>query len=228
MGFKPLYLCPGQRGTDSYTSLTKYLPFAHHSSARPTITLTPLLIFPYSASPSPLSHRLRTAPNTAMFPLILPTHPDSIPRPLTALPEPTYPPLAHQALMARRAVLRTVVLLARAPPTDHALGPLVDMLLSLVMALVARVHLLAAREAEPAVRLGVVAAAAALGELGAGHEAQGFFCAAPPGRECCRAGGDAQELDAGDGEGEFLVALAADVGDRLAAHGDDAGCGVGR
>lgn len=95
------------------------------------------------------------------------------------------------------------------------------MLFTLVVAPIAGIHLLAAAEAEPAVTLGVVPAAAAFGQLGAGSQAEDVFLAARAGggRQAVE-GRDAQELGLRDREGEFLMALSADVACALAAHGN--------
>jgi len=55
------------------------------------------------------------------------------------------------------------------------------MLLSFVVAFVTRIHFLTTGETEPAVGLGVVAAATAFGELSAGREAESFFLTARAG-----------------------------------------------
>lgn len=95
------------------------------------------------------------------------------------------------------------------------------------MAFIARVNFLTTREAEPAVRFGVMAAATALWEFGAGREAEGFFLALATRRERKGGGGDAEEFDGGDGEGEFGVAFATDVGYCVSSDGCDAWWGEG-
>ena len=81
-----------------------------------------------------------------------------------------------------------------------------------IMAPVTREHLLAAAEAEPAVRFAVVAAAPPAGQLGARGDAQvlpGFLLLELWGARGA-AGGDDEEFHVGDLEGHLGVALAAD------------------
>ncbi|CAL3962613.1 unnamed protein product [Diplocarpon coronariae] len=151
-------------------------------------------------SPLSPSSRIRMvfrlpAPQPPKLPLILPTHPHLIPGPLAPLPEATnaFPP--DQTPTADRAVFRPVVLLAGAVPADHTVRPLVRVLLSLLVALVARVHLQAAAEAEPAVALRVVAAAPAFWELAAGRQSERLALAPGPWPRGCAGRGDAEELD---------------------------------
>lgn len=113
-------------------------------------------------------------PRPAELPLVLPAHADPIPRALAALPEAGRALPRRHAPVAEAAVLGPVVLLARAVPADHAVRPLGRVVLALRVAPVARVDLEAAAEAEPAVALGVMAAAAALGELRAGRQPERF------------------------------------------------------
>lgn len=170
----------------------------------------------------PSSSSLCCSPRPPILPLVLPTHLHPVPRALASLPEAPNAP-AHQQLVARRAVLRPIVTLPRAPAADHAVRPLVRVLLALVVALVARVHLLAAAEPEPPVALGVVPASTAPRELGAWRQAQRLlFPSRAAGRRQPVERRDAQELGLRDGEAELLVALAAHVPRRLAAHGDHA------
>lgn len=152
------------------------------------------------------------------LPLILPAHLHTIPRALPSLPEAPGA-LANQQVVADSAVLRPVVRFPGAPPTDHAVRPLVRVLLVIIVALVACVHLLAAAEPEPTITLRVVSASAALGELGAGSQAQGLLLAArSAGRWKPVERGDAEELELRDGECEFVVALAADISCCLPAN----------
>lgn len=103
------------------------------------------------------------ASNAAELPLILPTHPGLIPRPLAALPEPsTLPP--NNAPAAKRARLDGVVLLAATISTDHPVGPLLRVFLGGVVALVARVNFATTRESKPPVRTSIVRTRAFLGE----------------------------------------------------------------
>jgi hypothetical protein len=155
------------------------------------------------------------------LPLILPAHLDTISRALASLPEASAA-LANQGVVADTAVLRPVVGLPRAPPTYHAVCPLVGVLLGTVMTLIASVHLLAAAEPEPPVALRVVAAPPALGEFCAGRETKRLLLAGrAAGRREPVEGGDAQEFELRDRECEFLMAFAAHVPGRLAADGDD-------
>jgi len=179
-----------------------------------------------SLIPPTASSRLRCTARPSELPLILPAHLDAIPRALTSLPEPPSA-LAHQHVVADCAVLRPVVALPGAPSADHAVRPLVRVLLAIIMALITSVHLLAAAEAEPAVALGVVAAPPALGEFGAGSQAQRLLLTArAAGRWQPVEGGDAQEFELRDGECELLVAFTAHVSGRLAADGDDPWQGI--
>lgn len=123
--------------------------------------------------------------------------------------------------MTNPTVLRPIILLPTAMPTDHAIRPLIVMFLSLIMAFIARVNLLAAAEAKPSVGLRVVATAAFLGQFGAGDEAECLFLAAGLSGWRQVRGADAEEFDLRDEEGEFLMAFATDVRCCLAAGGDD-------
>jgi len=115
--------------------------------------------------------RLRLRRNTTSRPpklsLVLPTHLDFIPRPLPTFPKPSRPFLTHHAPMTDPTILGPVVLLPTTPPTDHSIGPLVGMFLSLIMAFVTSIDFQTATEAKPSVALGIVTAAASFGELGA-------------------------------------------------------------
>ena len=100
------------------------------------------------------------------------------------------------------------------------------MRLRLVMAPVARVHLLAAPEPEPAVAALVVCARAAAGQRLARVQAQFLLLSL---WACCwgegvHARGVGEELDVWDGEGEAGVAGVADVGGCCACDGEE---GVG-
>lgn len=112
--------------------------------------------------------RLRASSNPSEFPLILPAHLDLIPCPLSSLPEPTNTLLPHQTPMANATILRPIILLSRAPAANHAVGPLIGMVLCFIVALIACIHFRAAAEAEPTVALGVMSAAASFWEFGAG------------------------------------------------------------
>ena len=111
---------------------------------------------------------LGASSNPSEFPLILPAHLDLIPRTLSSLPEATDTLLPHQASMTDATILRSIILLSRAPSTNHAVGPLIGMVLCFIVAFIACIHFRAAAEAEPAVALGVMSAAASFGEFGAG------------------------------------------------------------
>ena len=123
-----------------------------------------------------------------MLPLILPTHPNPIPRPLPPLPKPTRPLLPHQTHPTSPAILRSIILLSRAEPTDHPIRPLIDMFLRLIMTLITRVNLLATAESKPAVTLGIMSALASPRKLGTRRDAKSFFLPARTGRRR-RAGG---------------------------------------
>jgi hypothetical protein len=101
------------------------------------------------------------------------------------------------------------------------------MFFCLVVALVAGVDLLAAAESEPAVGFPVVSTETVFGKRRAWHETEGFFLFAREDVVRGSSGGDLEELYRGDGEGEFLVAFATDVGRGLAADGDYSWGGVG-
>jgi len=96
-----------------------------------------------------------------------------------------------------------------------------------VVAAVAGVDLAAAAEAEPAVGFGIVLALAAVGQFGAGGDAQVLLLAL--GREgpvdAAVVAGDAEEFELGQLEGQFVVAFAADAEGGFAAHGGDACAG---
>jgi len=129
--------------------------------------------------------------------------------------------------MANPTVLRSIIALATTPAADHAVRPLVRVLLGRVVAFIARVHLLATAEPEPAIALGVMATAPAFRQLRAGREAQCFFL--PP-RSCGARymfRRDAQEFRLRDLEAEFLVAFSADIARGVAAYRDDSWCWVG-
>lgn len=81
-----------------------------------------------------------------------------------------------------------------------------------IMAPVAGEHLLAAAEAEPAIRLAVVAAAPPARQLGARGDAQVLprFLLLELRGASGAAGGDDEEFHVGDLEGHLGVALAAD------------------
>ncbi len=106
------------------------------------------------------------------------------------------------------------MLLPRAEAADHAIRMLVRVGLRAIMALVARVHLHAAREAEPAVALGVMLAAAAVREFLAGDDAEVLFGGFAPEREQVPRVqgliGDEHELRFGQREAHVGVAGAAD------------------
>lgn len=155
-----------------------------------------------------------------MLPRILAAHERTVPRPLAALPEPA--PLApDDAPPAEPARVRRVPLLAAAPPADHPAGPLIDVALGIIMTPIARVHAVAAREAEPPVALAVVRARPALREGGTRVQAELLrLLDRPGGWRGERAGADGEELDGRDLEGELAVAGAADVGGRVAADRD--------
>ena len=106
-----------------------------------------------------------------MLPRILPTHADLIPGPLTALPETGTLP-THDAFPAEPAILWPVWLFPAAPAAYHAVAVLIRVLLLLVVAFVAWVHLIAATKSEPPVGLGIVFAAAAVWELCPRYEAE--------------------------------------------------------
>lgn len=91
-----------------------------------------------------------TATNTLVLPRIFPAHPALVPCPLAAFPEPATL-LPNHTPSAKSTRFDSVVLLATAPSTDHAIRPLVDMVLGYIVTLVTRVYLAATREAEPAV-----------------------------------------------------------------------------
>jgi len=159
-----------------------------------------------SSAFSRLHHRPRSP---LILPRILARHAHLIARPLTALPEPRPAP-RHERRMARPAVLRPEVLLARAVAADHAVGILVRVVADGVVAFVARENFAAAREPEPAVRFGIVRAAAAAGELLADLNAK-LLLLLPRTRlrRTNRGGADLQELDFWNAEAHPLVALAA-------------------
>ena len=123
--------------------------------------------------------RLRSTswPSVSVFPLVLPRHLDSIPRSLPTFPEPPTTFLTHQAAMTDCAVFRPIVLLSTTVTTYHAVRPFVVVVFSVVVALVARVDLLATAESEPPIGFCIVTTAAALWQLGAGHESQRLLLA---------------------------------------------------
>ena len=128
-------------------------------------------------------------PQAPVLPLIAPPHQPLIPRSLATLPVP-FPSLPNHAPPAKSTTttvshillwpsrkkrkrrekkkegyvptLHRKPLLPTTPPAHHPLGPLPLMRLRLVVAPVARVHLLAAPEPEPAVAALVVCARAAV------------------------------------------------------------------
>ena len=112
-----------------------------------------------SSPPLSLLHR---SSGSSVLPLVFPAHFDFIPRPLSTLPEPPSTSLPNKHTMAETAILRSVVSFPTAPPTNHAISPFIRMVLFIVMALIARVHLLATAEAKPSIALHVVATAASL------------------------------------------------------------------
>ena len=123
--------------------------------------------------PSPCHHLslLLRRPQPLVLPPIPPPHQRLIPRPLPPLPIPlALPP--NDAPPTKGTALDPIILLPRAPPTNHPIRPLIDMVLDRIMALVARIHLGAAREAEPAVAAAVVGACTLPGQLVAGVQAE--------------------------------------------------------
>jgi hypothetical protein len=68
-------------------------------------------------------------------------------------------------MMTMNTILRPIDLLPRAKATDHPISMLVRMLLSDIVAPIARVHLRAAAESEPPIAFGVVFATAASWQL---------------------------------------------------------------
>ncbi len=154
-----------------------------------------------------------------MLPLIASSHQGLISRPLPTLPVAAAS-LPDDASAAEGTALGAEVLLARAPAADHTVGPLVGVVLRRIVALVARMHLAAARESEPAVAALVVFAGAAPGERIAYVQAQLLLASARTARrrEDGGARGIGEKLDVGDLERETAVALAAHVRGRLAAH----------
>lgn len=110
---------------------------------------------------------------------------------------------------------------------------LIRMALVLVVASIARVHLGAAREAEPPIAFRIVAASASAGEFLAGHDAEVFLRAFPAeGEEVARVErgvGDEGEFGFRDLEAESAVAFAADGDARcVAADRHNAGGGHSR
>lgn len=158
------------------------------------------------------------APDALVLAFVLAAHHPLVPGALAALPEaPAL--LADDAAPAEPARLHGVVLLAAAPPADHPVRPLVEVVLGLVVALVAAVHLLAAREPEPAERALVVAARPVVGQRVADVQAQLLLVPLRARRRRQRpAVADGEELYLGDLELEFAVALAADVGGDVAPY----------
>lgn len=106
-----------------------------------------------------------------VLPLVVSIHLDLIPSPLPPLPE-TASALLDQGTMTERTVFWPVIPLPTTPTTDHAVRPLVRVLLRLVMALITRVDLLAAAEPEPPVTLRVVTTTTTVRQLGARCDAK--------------------------------------------------------
>lgn len=165
------------------------------------------------------------AADTFVLPRVALAHELLVSRTSPSLPEaPSLP--AYDRPPAELAGVDAVVLLSRAPAADHPVGPLVDVLLGRVVASVARIHLGAAREAEPAVGSPVVGADATLRQLLPGTDPEVLLLATRS-----RGGGEhgggshAHELHLGYLEGEPRVALSARVRYRVALHGRQlAGC----
>lgn len=173
--------------------------------------------------------RLRSSRRPSKLPLILPTHLNLIPRPLSSLPEPTSSSLTHTTPVTNRTILRSIILLSTTPTTNHTVRPFINMFFSFIMAFVTCIYFLAAGESEPPIGFGVVSAAPAFGKLGAGLQAEGFlFAFWTGGRWEARGGGYSEEFDGGNLEGEFLVAFPADVAGGFALDGDDSRCWVDR
>lgn len=121
-------------------------------------------MFLFSSCPSRNSSVLPlhlAAANPLVLLRVFPAHQRPVSGPLPTLPE-TPSLTTNDAASTETASVDTVVLLPAAPSADHPVCPLVDMVLSIVVAFVACVDFVAAGEAEPAMRPLVVSANATI------------------------------------------------------------------
>jgi len=124
------------------------------------------------------SLRFRRSARTSVLAFILPTHLDPISRPLSTFPEPSSPPLPHKHTMAEATVLWPIVPFPAAAAAYHAVSPFVGMFLTIIVASVARIDLLAAAEAKPTVALRIMSTATATRQFRTGGETQRLFLSA--------------------------------------------------
>lgn len=163
--------------------------------------------------------------NTLKLAGIFPAHHALVSRSLATLPKASAL-LSNDTAAAKLALVHGVILLAAAPATDHAVGPLVGVVLGFFVAAIAGKDLVAAGEAEPAVRLAVMHARTTVGQRLARVQTELLglaFGARRRGRK--RAGRNEEKLDVGDLEGKLGVALAAHIRHRFTADGDESMAG---
>jgi len=97
--------------------------------------------------------------------LVVPVHLDPVPSSLASLPEAASSPLPYQKTMTERTILRPIVPLFAAPTTNHAIRPLVRMLLCVIMTFVTSVNFLTAAESKPPKALRIMATPTATWKL---------------------------------------------------------------
>lgn len=137
-------------------------------------------------------------PNSPMLPLILPTHPRLISRPLTPFPKArssSLPP--NNPIPTFRTILRPINTLPTTPTTNHSFCPLINMFFFLIMTLITRVYFLTATESKPTVTFAVMSTATVFGERCTWGYAERLFLFS---REeiCSIGGGYLQKFDCGD------------------------------